>query len=275
MLRTTSTGTVSSAVRDRMETVTTYIDTHVHLNVPDYDSDRELLIEQALEAGVSRMIVPASDLATSQSAVTLAQSWPCLRAAIGVHPHEADSFCPAVLASLRELAPQAVAIGEIGLDYHYNFHPHALQQEILTEQLLLAQELNLPVIIHVREADDDLLRILSQTSLPARGGVIHCCNSSWVYASRYLDLGLYLGFTGLVTYPKLVHVHEAAMKCPLDRLLTETDGPYLAPIPHRGKRCQPAWVSNVAQRIAELRGMELTTLTQAVFANAERLFGPL
>lgn len=252
---------------------TQLIDTHVHLSDEQYGADLDNVLAQAQACGIVAMIVPASDIATSQLGLDLAVKYANLLPAVGIHAHEADSYSLEAIEQIGQMAAQAVAIGEIGLDYHYNFSAPEQQQLNLRAHLDLAKQCHLPVIIHSRNSDCDMLAILRQSG-PLPGGVIHCCTADWEDAKQYLDMGFYLGVTGMVTYPKLVNVHAVARQCPLDRLLTETDGPYLAPVPHRGHRCEPAYTAITAAAIAELRGLDLEDLGQRTTRNAQDLFGP-
>ncbi len=241
-------------------------DTHIHLNSEEYQTNRSQLIAEAKQLGVSAFIVPGTDLPTSQSAVDLSKQENSILPAVGIHPHEADS--------IEKLFPYAVAIGEIGLDYHYNFSSPEQQLKCLEENFKLAQKADLPVILHIREADTDMLQFLQRFGVPHKGGVVHCCSSNWETAQKYLALGFYIGITGMVTFPKLKDVAEIAAKCPADRLLVETDGPYLAPVPKRGRLCEPAWLKEYTlPYIAKLRGKSVEDTAQQTAANACRLFG--
>lgn len=229
------------------------IDSHVHLNDSEYAQSLPDILQEMRAVGVKAAVVPGTDVPTSQSAVALALRYPCLLPAVGIHPHEADSCCAASMKEIAILARQAIAIGEIGLDYHYNFASRESQLTCFEANLDLAIQMNLPVIIHSREADHDILSILHRCGLPRAKGVVHCCSSNWATASEYLDMGLYIGITGMVTYKKMTEVHEIATRCMSGRLLVETDGPYLAPVPNRGKVCHPAWVTDTCRAISVLR----------------------
>lgn len=249
------------------------IDTHAHLHTEQFDADRELAFARAAEAGVQRLIEIGYDLESSRAAVALAEQHPHMYAVVGIQPHYALEVDAAWLAEVRRLAahPKVVAIGEIGLDYHWDRAPHADQERLFREQLALARELGLPVVIHSRDAKEDTIRILGDA---ARGqpGVMHSFSGDWDYAAACLDVGFYLSLSGPVTFPKAVELHEVARRAPLDRILTETDSPYLSPHPRRGKRNEPANVRLVAERIAALREMPLEALAEAVWQNAEALF---
>lgn len=249
-------------------------DTHINLNSEEYQTNWPQLIAAAKDEGLSAFIVPGTDWPTSQSAVAMARQESSILPAVGIHPHEADSLSLDALQGIEELFPEAIAIGEIGLDYHYNFSSPQQQLKCLEENFKLAQKADLPVILHIREADDDMLQFLQRLGVPRKGGVVHCCSSNWETAQKYLALGLYIGITGMVTFPKLKDVAEIAAKCPADRLLIETDGPYLAPIPKRGRICQPLWLKEYTlPYIAQLRQQTTQEVAQQTAANACRLFG--
>ena len=249
------------------------VDTHVHLDSEAYGPDLEAVLDRASQAGVVAMVAPATDERSSEAVLQLAQAWPAILPAVGIHPHQADSFDENSWPRIRELARGAVALGETGLDYHYDFSPRDRQLRNLRAHLKLAADTGLPLILHCREAEEDLLRELARVCPLPGGGVVHCFTAGWDHAVRFLELGLHLGVTGMVTFPKLVEVHEVARQCPLRRLLLETDGPYLAPIPHRGRRNEPAWVARVVEEVARLRGLEPEVVAEESTATAVRLFG--
>lgn len=254
-------------------------DSHCHLDDRQFDQDRERVIERALQAGVRRILAIGTgdgppDL---EAAIRLAERYPPILASVGIHPHDAAKAAPADFDHLRALIrhPRVVAVGEIGLDYHYDFSPRERQREVFLEQLRLAAEFGKPVIIHTREAWEDTMTMLEQHARPAGlKGIMHCFSGGPGEARRALDLGFLLSFAGIVTFPKAVHVREAARSAPLERLLVETDAPYLAPVPHRGKRNEPAWVVETARRLAELRGEPLERLAAETSRNFERLCLP-
>jgi TatD DNase family protein len=215
------------------------------------------------------------DLSTSERAVSLAQQYPFISSSIGVHPHEVKDITPATYDRLRTLAkqPKVVAYGEIGLDYYYNYSPPPIQRQRFREQIALARELRLPIIVHTREAKEDTLSILREEKADELGGVFHCFTGDAEMAKAALDLGFFLSFSGIVTFPKAVELQKVVQDTPLDRMLIETDSPYLAPHPHRGKRNEPAYVQHVARKIAELKP-SLTTeeVADVTCENAKRLF---
>lgn len=250
------------------------IDTHAHVQVHQFATDRQDVIASAFAAGVGRIVVPGVELESSRDAVALAEAYPGrIFAAVGIHPHDASSLTTETFAALRELArsPAVVAIGEIGLDYYRNLAPQDVQRAALVQQFGLARELNLPIILHNRESHADMIERLRYDGQGLRG-VFHCFIGDKAMARDALDLGFYLSFAGPVTFPKNVELAEVAAWAPADRLLVETDSPYLAPPPFRGKRNEPRHVALVAQRIAELRGLTAEELAEITTRNATALF---
>ncbi len=247
-------------------------DTHTHLNAAAYDQDRAAVIKQARQQGVPGMVVVGFDLPSSRSAITVAREHG-LWATAGIQPHYAGETGPQELAQLRSLAqdPAIVALGEIGLDYYRDRAPRREQRQLFRAQLGLARELDLPVVIHSRESFADLLVDLLEAGSGLRG-VMHCYSGTWPQARDFLALGLYISIAGPVTYPKASKTWQVAAQVPLDRLLLETDCPWLPPQSHRGKRNEPAYLSETAARVAELRELPLEALAQATTANAHRLF---
>ncbi|MBC8164183.1 MAG: TatD family hydrolase [Roseiflexaceae bacterium] len=249
------------------------IDTHTHLHTAQFAADRAEVMARAATSGVARMIEIGYDLASSQAALALAEQHTAVYAVVGIQPnyvHEADQ---AALGELLDLArhPKVVAIGEIGLDYHWQKAPHDLQERWFRDQLALARELALPVVIHSRDAQEDTVRIL-RTAANGQPGVMHSFSGGWAYAQACLEVGFMLSFSGPVTFAKATDLHEVARRAPAERLLTETDCPYLAPHPHRGKRNEPAYVRLVVERLAALREQPLDQLAAAVWQNAETFF---
>jgi len=241
------------------------IDSHCHLDDPAFAWDLEQVIERAAAAGVETML-------TIDPPLDLLDRFPQLLGSAGVHPHKAGQAGPATIPELRRRAkhPKVVAIGEIGLDYHYPFAPPAVQRRVFIEQLELAAELGLPIIVHTREAWSDTFAILNDHW---RGpGIMHCFSGGPDEAARAVDMGFYLAFGGIVTFPKADEVRSAALAVPLERLLLETDAPYLAPAPYRGKRNEPAHLIHTAERLAVIRGLGASELTRATTANFRRLF---
>jgi TatD DNase family protein len=249
------------------------IDTHTHLHCQHFADDRTNVLHNADRAGVQRIVEIGYDLPSSRAAIALAEQHPHIYAVVGIQPNHAHEAPPDWLHQVRTLAhhPRVVAIGEIGLDYYRNYAPHDVQAHFFTQQLALARELKLPVVIHSREAQDDTVHIL-QAHATGQPGIMHSFSGAWDYASACLDVGFWLSFSGPVTFRKATDLHDVAQRAPLDRILTETDCPYLSPHPFRGKRNEPAHVRLVAERLAELRGIPLSSLAEAVWNNAANVF---
>ena len=254
------------------------VDSHVHLDDSKFDADREAVIERALAAGVERMMAIGTGTGPPdlETAIRQAERYPFIVATIGVHPHDASKATAETFERLRELAahPKVAAIGEIGLDYHYDFSPRDVQRAVFLKQLEIAAEAGKPVVIHTRESWPDtmaLLALVGQAVPPANRGIIHCFTGDPQQAREALALGFHLAFGGVVTFPSAEAVREAARITPEDRLLLETDCPYLAPAPHRGKRNEPAFVIEVARRLAEVRGCALDEIAAQTTRNFERL----
>lgn len=259
-------------------------DSHTHLESKRYDSDRDQVITRAKRANVGRMVTCGSDLATSQQSIALAQTYEGVYAAVGVHPHEARTIArphnggiqvdSRALETLRAMATESriVAIGEIGLDYHYDFSPRPVQRAVLAAQLELAAQLGLPVILHNRESDEDFRRVLEAAPTDIRG-VLHCFLAEPAMADWALARGLYIGIAGPITWGKMPHLDVVVQSAPRERLLIETDCPYLAPHPVRGRRNEPAYVRYVAARVAQLWGATPDEVAQQTTNNANRLFG--
>jgi TatD DNase family protein len=250
------------------------IDTHTHLDDARYNDDRESVIARAREAGVETFLTIGCDLATSRSAVALADRYPFVYASIGVHPHEVKHIEDEWYDEFRRLAKNenVLAYGEIGLDYHYNHSSPKEQRDRFREQIQVARELKLPVIIHTREAQEDTIAILNEERASEIGGVFHCFSGDAWLAKDALDLGFYLSFSGILTFQNATTLREIAKNTPLDRLLIETDCPYLTPVPYRGKRNEPAYVSQVAKQLASLHEQSLDEIAERTSENARRLF---
>jgi TatD DNase family protein len=251
----------------------TLVDSHCHLDDRQFSEDRDAAIERAVAAGVGRMMAigTGDGPADLETAIRLADRYPFLFATIGVHPHEAAKVEPDTFKRLRDLAghPKVLAVGEIGLDYHYDFSPRDIQREVFIRQLELAQEAAKPIVIHTREAWSDTTAILREHY--AGGGVFHCFTGGPAEAQEALDLGFHLSFGGVLTFPKAEAVREAARLVPLDRILVETDAPYLAPVPHRGKRNEPAFMVETVRKLAVVREIPVEELAGATTRNFERL----
>jgi TatD DNase family protein len=214
------------------------------------------------------------DLATAERAALLATKEPDAFAAIGIHPHDAGKVLPEFWPALEELAksPRVVGIGETGLDYFYDHSPRQVQREVFARFLALATSVKRPVICHVRDAHDDAIEILRGGPIPDAGGVVHCFSGTVDHARRYLDMGLYLSFSGVITFKKADDLRQAAAYAPANRILVETDAPYLAPVPHRGQRNEPAFVLETLKALAQVRGISLGAAAEATTGNAFRLF---
>ncbi len=254
-------------------------DSHCHLADQAFEADLHEVIRRARDAGVQQAlcIVAAGDAAEAKRAGAVRSTWPSVRVATGIHPHNAGPHGENVAAAVTLVRSAvetdgAVAIGEIGLDYHYDFAPRATQRDVFAAQVTLAVEMNLPVIIHTREATDDTFDILRDAGKGQVRGVFHCFTGDDAMARRALDVGFYLSFAGIVTFPKAQSLRDAAAIVPENRLLTETDSPYLAPVPHRGKRNEPAFVGHVLDRLAEVKRLDRAVLEAAISANFAALF---
>ena len=249
-------------------------DTHVHLNARQYIEDRDEVIKRAFEAGVTHMVVVGFDRETIPLAIEIAEQNETIYAAIGWHPVDAIDFTDKDLAWIEELAahPKVVALGEMGLDYHWDKSPKDIQKEVFRKQIQLAKKLNMPIIIHNREATMDIIEILKEEDAKEVGGIMHCYNDSVDYIQECLDMNFYISLGGPVTFKNATLPKEVAVKMPLDRLLVETDAPFLTPHPYRGKRNEPAYVKIIAEEIAKLREISLEELSKATTKNAFTLF---
>jgi TatD DNase family protein len=252
------------------------VDSHCHLDFEDFHEDLPSVLERARGAGITAMVCVGSggDLATAERAAMLATKESDVFAAVGIHPHDAGKITPEFWPVLEKLAkaPRVVGIGETGLDYFYDHSPRQVQREVFTRFLELAVSAKLPVICHVRDAHDDATAILRAGPIPDAGGVLHCFSGNVEQARGYLDLGLHLSFSGVITFKKADDVRKAAAYAPLDRVLVETDAPYLAPVPHRGRRNEPAFVLHTLETLAQIRGISPEEAAQSTTANAFRLF---
>jgi TatD DNase family protein len=250
------------------------IDSHTHLNDPRLLPEVEAVVARMVEAGVKSALVVGYDVASSEQAVQLARQYPgVLCAAVGMHPHESKHLDDAALAALAKLAtePEVVAYGEIGLDFHYEYSPRDAQREAFRRQLGLAAELGLPIIIHERAAAEEVMAILDAEEGGRLGGVWHCCSVA-PDMGKEIARRLFIGIAGWITFPKAENIRELARAVPLDRLLTETDCPYLAPVPHRGKRNEPAHVRLVAEALAKVKELALERIEQVTTENTLRAF---
>jgi len=252
------------------------VDSHCHLDCEEFSADQAAVLERARAAGIVAMVCVGSgdDLATAERSVALAAKEPDVYAAVCIHPQQADKVHAETWPAIEDLAkrPRVVGIGETGLDYYYDCAPKPVQREVFERFLRLSTALGRPVICHVRDAHDDAIEILRRGPLPDQGGVIHCFSGNAGHARRYLDLGLHLSFAGVLTFKKADDIREAAAYAPDDRILVETDAPYLAPIPHRGHRNEPAFLVKTLEALAQVRGISLSRAAEATTANAFRLF---
>jgi TatD DNase family protein len=256
------------------------IDSHCHLASEEFAGDLGAVVARARGAGLTDAlcILSAGDEAEAARAADVRKAWPAVRFAAGIHPHQAGEFAGSIDRAVetvrRSLADRgACAIGEIGLDYHYDFSPRDAQQAVFRAQLQLARELRLPIVIHTREATADTFRMLDEEGAGEVRGVFHCFTGDEAMARAALDIDFYLSFAGIVTFPRAESVREAARIVPANRVLAETDAPYLAPVPHRGKRNEPAFVARVIESLAGIRGATAEDVAAQVTRNFEALFG--
>ncbi|MGI6667972.1 MAG: TatD family hydrolase [Acetivibrionales bacterium] len=250
-------------------------DTHAHYNDALFDSDRMKSVENAKQNGVRYIIAVSSDIASSIENITLAQNNDIFYAAVGVHPHNVIDLNNNIMSALTELAsyPEVVAIGETGLDYYYENSPREVQKIWFAKQISLARSVKLPIIVHSRDAHEDTLNILKSEKANEVGGVMHCFSGSKETAREMMNLGFYISFAGPVTFKNAKKLPEVARYVPDDRLLIETDSPYLSPEPHRGKRNESANVRLIAEKLAEIRGQSFEHIAEITTSNAKRLFG--
>jgi TatD DNase family protein len=249
------------------------VDTHCHLDDEKFDADRDQVIERALAAGLELMMAIGTG-GELDVAIRQAERYPFIYATVGVHPHDAASATPETFARLRDLAghPKVLAIGEIGLDYHYDFSPRDVQRSVFDRQLELAAAVQKPIVIHTREAwEDTMAQVTALGACLPHGGIMHCFTGDTEQARQALTLGFHLSFGGVLTFPNAESLREAARIAPENRLLVETDCPYLAPVPHRGKRNEPAFVVDTARRLAQVRGATLEAIAACTTRNFRNL----
>jgi TatD DNase family protein len=251
-----------------------WIDSHAHLEMKEFDSDRPQVIERAIVQGVTGIITIGTDLESSLKALALAKTYRNIWATVGFHPHDAASFNPEILLQLSGLTkdPLVVAVGEIGLDFYRNLSPQKQQKEVFRQLIHLARAVNLPIIIHDREAHEEVLAILREERAWEIGGVFHCFSGDWEMAKQCLDLNFFLSVTGAVTYKKSSVLEEVVRRAPLEFLLLETDAPYLTPHPFRGQRNEPAYLVHTAEQVAGIKGIPLSELSHVVLQNICRAF---
>ncbi|SHN37581.1 TatD family hydrolase [Gracilibacillus kekensis] len=250
-------------------------DTHVHLNVSHFDDDREEVLQRAKDAGVEKMVIVGFDHETIPKAIEMAEKYDYMYAAVGWHPVDAIDMTDKELEWLEKLSshPKVVALGEMGLDYHWDKSPKNIQIEVFRKQIQLAKKVNLPIIIHNREATEDIIQVLQEEKAEEVGGIMHCYNDSVDYVDACLAMNFYISLGGPVTFKNATLPKEVAKYVPDDRLLIETDCPFLAPHPNRGKRNEPAYVKLVAEKIAELREQSYEEISTKTTENAKRFFG--
>ena len=252
-----------------------YIDSHCHLDFPDFEAELDAIIERARSLGVTHMTTIGTTLKKIDRVIQIAESYPFIYASAGIHPHDAEAEFDVTYDDLAKLAkhPKVIGIGETGLDYFYEHSPKDKQQELFRLHIQVARDFGLPLIVHTRDADHDCLRILQEEMQKgAFKGLIHCFTASQDFAMEVLKLGFYISISGIVTFKKATDLHESVRNIPLNRLLIETDSPYLAPIPHRGKRNEPSFVIHVAEAIAELKDCSLPEVAQVTTQNYFDLF---
>lgn len=251
------------------------IDTHAHLEMREFNDDRDEVIRRAKDAGVGYIVTIGTTVESSRDAVLLAEKHDCVYAAVGIHPHEAKDILHPAYEVLRHFAkhPKVVAYGEVGLDYYYEHSQRSVQQRRFIDMLREARELRLPVIVHDRDAHEDTLRILRDEWDPALGGVMHCFSGDAEYAKQVMDLGFSISIAGPVTFPKAQALRDAIKDIPIERMLVETDSPYLTPQPFRGKRNEPAYVRYTAEEIAKVKGLTFDDVARITSFNAMQLFG--
>jgi TatD DNase family protein len=252
------------------------IDSHCHLDSQEFDTDRDEVIQRALEAGVEHMVAIGTGKGPPdlEAGIRLADKYPAFYATVGIHPHDAAKAGPGDYRRLSDLLlhPKVVAVGEIGLDYHYDFSPRETQKSAFIEQISIAAAARKPIVIHTREAWNDTIALIDKHWTPhGLPGIMHCFSGGETEMQQALELGFYLSFGGIVTFPKALDLQAAAKAAPRDRILVETDAPYLAPVPKRGKRNEPALMVHTARKLAELRGESLADLSQATSDNFRRL----
>ena len=250
-----------------------FIDSHAHIQLDRFDSDRSVVIERAKNSQVSIILVVGFDISTSHLAVELADRYDHIYATVGLHPHDAKRFTPQTLREISLLAehPKVVALGEMGLDYHRNLSPKSVQKRVFEEQLDLATQLDLPIVVHNRNAFDDILSILENHS-QLTGGVLHCFSENTKSMDRVIDVGFHIGIGGPVTYKKSQDLKQVVKVMPADSFLIETDCPWLAPQLRRGKRNEPAYITEIATKIAELRQVTIESVGQTSSQNFRKLF---
>jgi len=252
------------------------IDSHAHIQDKEYTGEVDAVIGRAREAGVEQIVVVggAGDMSSNTAAVALTESWTNLYATVGMHPHDAKDVGDEELQALKKLTahPKVIAVGETGLDYYYNHSPREVQRRVFAQFICLAEETGLPLVVHERDAARESVELLRNEGAGKIRGVIHCFTGDYDAAREYLDLGFYLSFTGIITFKNAEPLREVVRKMPLDRIFVETDSPYLTPVPHRGRRNEPAYVHFVAATIASVKGLNIEEVARVTTNNVRALF---
>jgi TatD DNase family protein len=252
------------------------IDSHAHIQGKEYAGETEAVIERARAAGIEQIIAVggAGDMSSNTEAVALAESFENIYATVGMHPHDAKDVASDDLEKLKDLTrhPKVIAVGEAGLDYYYNHSPRDVQRRVFAQFIHMARETELPIVVHERDAASDGADLLCSEGAGKVHGVIHCFTGDYEAARAYLDLGFYLSFTGIITFKNAEALRDVVRRVPLERILVETDSPYLTPVPHRGKRNEPAYVRLVAEQVANIKEMTLEEVARVTTDNARQLF---
>lgn len=251
------------------------IDTHAHLDDRRFNKDRDKVIERAKKAGVSNIIHVGFDERSSKEAVKMANKYEEIYAVVGVHPHDSKKASDSTMEEIYNLAKnedKVLAVGEMGLDYFKNYSPRQTQQKVFRTQISLAKQLDLPIVIHDRDAHQDILKIMKEEGARMVGGVLHCYSGSWEIAKECINMGFFISFAGPVTYSNARRLRDVVKQVPIEKLLIETDCPYLTPEPYRGDRNEPAYVKHVAERISEIKGMDFDIIAEKTTENAKEVF---
>ena len=253
------------------------VDTHCHLNDPKFAADLDEVISRARAAGVDRIVVCGYDLPSSRAAIEIAARFEGVFATVGIHPHDVANFRREAVRELAELsaAPKVIAIGETGLDFHYDFSPRAAQIEAFEAHIELAGRVGLPIVVHSRESNDEALQVIESSAANIAGCVFHCFSGDEEFARRVVDAGFHIGIDGPITFGSSEKLRKVVQGAPLERLLIETDSPYLAPVPHRGKRNEPGYLVHIAEEVARIRGLAVEDIARITSENARRLFPAL
>ena len=252
-----------------------FIDTHAHLFYPNFEDDVDDIIQRARKEGIDYIIVPATDIKTSHQTIELCDKYDFIYGAVGIHPHDTKDWEPSLINEIKELAKhkKIVAIGEIGLDYYYDFSPKEKQIEAFKSQIELAIDLNLPIIVHNRESDEDMMKIIQEYCGSGLKAQFHCFSSSLEVANEYIKMGHFVSFTGNITFKKADELRNVLSKISLEHVMIETDSPFMTPVPHRGKRNEPSYVKLIAEKIAEVHNLSIEDISRFTSYNVFRMFG--